>query len=305
MDLRKCKVGHFYDGDKFPECPHCKNNVSERVSKTSERKTVDEKKNETRALGSIEEKRQEREEKRQNQRRPIDEEIESNSLEIENKKEIDLPQRKTDLGPVVGWLVGIQGNEYGRSYELFATSNTIGVATSNIVSIKDSNLCNTSHCIICFDVNSLNFFIDYENSGGKIRVNNYRVSENVYINYMDVIEIGESAYTLIPICKDGFTWWNNSQSTNSSYTKTSETYNNSNFASQYENKYSQNEFVPKFRSIDDEIVYQPDNNYTEDIDEEVQQELTGILISSPWRCPDCNALNSMMFNKCRTCGRNK
>ena len=23
MNLRKCNNGHFFDGDKYPSCPHC------------------------------------------------------------------------------------------------------------------------------------------------------------------------------------------------------------------------------------------------------------------------------------------
>lgn len=308
MDLKKCKIGHFYDGDKYPECPHCKNNVSERSSKTSEKKKTTEKKTTsmTQSLVDIEEQRQEREIK--NSRRPI-EDLDSNP--VENKEVIEKKNsRRNDLGQVVGWLVGISGSEYGHSHELYATSNTIGITPDNIIAIEDASLCNSNHCIICFDINSLNFFIDYENSGGKIKVNDYRVSENIYINYMDVIEIGGSNYTLIPLCKDGFSWWGDNQTKGSYVQATSQPAGDyaqqinqsSNYTSEY---YGESQYKPKFQPAIEEIVYQPDNNYVEESNDMAQQELTGILISSPWRCPDCNALNSMMFNKCRTCGKSK
>ena len=282
MDLKKCKIGHFYDGDKYPECPHCKDNVKERVTQTNERKRITEsKKNSTvtQALGSIEEKRQEREEKKSSSRRPIDdtyvEDIEIKSVEVIEKK-----IKRKDLGPVVGWLIGISGSAYGHSFELFATSNTIGSSSENVVIIEEAaGICSKSHCIICFDINTLNFYLDYDNSGGKIKINNYSINQNVYVNYMDVLEIGDSTYAVIPLCRDGFSWWGNLNNVEQSQYSTQTTY--------------------------EEIVYQPDNRYIEDSNEVEEQELTGILIASPWRCSDCNALNSMMFNKCRTCGKSK
>lgn len=308
MDLKKCKIGHFYDGDKYPECPHCKNNVAERTSKTFEKKkTMEEKRTTsvTQALGDIDEKRQEREEKQVDSRRPIDEDC-GNGHEQAEVKQVKKPVRRNDLGPVVGWLVGITGEEYGHSYELYATSNTIGTAEDNVVGIEDAALCNSCHCVICFDSNSLNFFVDYENSGGKIKINNYRVNENVYINYMDVLEIGGSTYVLIPLCKDGFSWWGDTAKKSSEeYVQTSTA--STNYTSDYyaNDYYTSTQTQLSFKQANEEVVYQPDKNYVDDNDDSAQQELTGILISSPWRCPDCNALNSMMFSKCRTCGKSK
>lgn len=289
MDLKKCKSGHFYDGDKYSECPHCKNNVEKRTLSTIEKKKITENRdtgNLTKSIFDMNTSEPKPAEKKQEASQPVQQPHNS----------VTSFKKTYEYGPVVGWLVGISGNEYGHSYELFATSNTIGSGTGNVVTIDDSRLCNLSHGVICYQVETGRFFMDSEHSDGKVKINNYLVQENVYVNYMDVLEIGTSTYIIIPLCRDGFSWWQNNSNTVTEQTS-SLTENGWNVHTAT----SSNNIM--IENIDD-VMYQPDISYTGGYQGE-EQDLTSVLISSPWRCESCNALNAMMASTCRVCGNKK
>lgn len=277
MDLKKCKSGHFYDGDKYTECPHCKNNVENRSIATLEKKKITENRdsgNLTRSIFDMNTSKEVASKKKKAEETP----------EYTDVHAVQVQRHKAEYGPVVGWLVGITGNEYGHSYELYAGSNTIGSSLDNVVSItEDSYLCSVSHGVICYQMETGLFFYDIQDSKGRVMINNCPVQENMYIGYMDVIEIGGSSYMLVPLCKDGFSWWQTNDNT--------EIYAASGIS------YMEDE-------IKDDIMYQPDAGYILGYEGE-EQDLTSVLISSPWRCESCNALNSMMASTCRVCGNNK
>ena len=115
---------------------------------------------------------------------------------------------------------------------------------------------------------------------------------------MDVLEIGASTYMLIPLCKDGFSWWQNVDTSEVQRTDTDTVTENS---WNIQTSTSSNNIV--IESIDD-VMYQPDTNYIANYEGE-EQDLTSVLISSPWRCDNCNALNAMMASTCRICGNKK
>lgn len=277
MDLKKCKSGHFYDGDKYTECPHCKNNVENRSISTIEKKKITENRDSGNLTKSIFDMNIQ-------ENPPAERSVLKQKIEYTDTYAPQVMHQKVQNGPVVGWIVGITGNEYGHSYELFVGNNTIGSSMDNVVSItEDSYLCSMSHGVICYEPETGLFFFDIQNSKGGVKINNSAVQENMYIGYMDVIEIGGSSYMLVPLCKDGFTWWQTDDNTQ-------------NYAAS-DIYYMANE------SLND-VMYQPDENYVQGYEGE-EQDLTSVLISSPWRCESCNALNSMMATTCRVCGNSK
>lgn len=300
MDLKKCKSGHFFDGDKYSECPHCKNNIDKKIVNTLEKKKITENRetgNLTKSIYHTNVSDSKSSEKKYESIKTSESDETSVTFQQKNVEKSYISIKKTyEYGPVVGWLVGISGEKYGHSYELFATSNTIGSGTGNVVAIDDSRLCSVSHGVICYQVETGRFFMDSEHSDGKVKINGYSVSENVYVNYMDVLEIGASTYMLIPLCKDGFSWWQNVDTSEVQRTDTV-TENSWNI----QTSTSSNNIV--IESIDD-VMYQPDTNYIANYEGE-EQDLTSVLISSPWRCDSCNALNAMMASTCRICGNKK
>lgn len=314
MKLTKCSNGHFYDADKYSECPHCEGGSVKSSTSSTSSKT-----NKTSNTKSENPSKKIKTEDENNMHKTIAKfgtngDVNNNSgltQAINNPNFMNLydkeqngenvqsgknssKERNRSYVPVCGWIVGISGPEYGHSYELYLIDNSIGSGDDNIISIKnDSYLCANSHAIISFDSANQVFYLDYNRSEGKILVNNYSISESVYLKYMDVLQIGSSSYMLVPLCKDGFTWWPNTEidyvgQDNNTLSHSSDN-RNSNIS------YSS-----------DTIVYEPEVDYysSNDFSDE-EQDITGLLVSSPWRCMECNALNSSMFSRCRTCGEER
>ncbi len=296
MKLTKCSHGHFYDSDKYDVCPHCgdkgveNKSVEKKSTQGSNSKKIktedDSSMHKTFAYGANNEK--------QNMTQSYFELNRNNSGNSAINVEDKVMNSNKQYSPVCGWLVGISGNEYGHSFELFLMNNSVGSGANNIISIKnDNSLCVSNHAVIPFDSANQLFYLDFYQSEGKVLINNKMVTDSVYLNYMDVLQIGGSSYMLVPLCKDGFTWWPNTEidyvgQPDNSLGSHSSAYGNQNITTYY-----------------NDSQYIPENQYYGNYEEEPETDVTGLLISSPWRCPTCNALNSSMFKKCRTCGEEK
>lgn len=230
MQLTKCNNGHFYDAEKYSSCPHCKEKLEEAM-RQSENTVIS---------GN------------------------NNDSFVNNKV-------NRSYTPVCGWLVGISGEKYGYSFELLASDNSIGSGKSNDIIISDdSYLCEKNHAIIIFDTSQNLFYVNIMNSEGAVYINNTEVKENMYIDYMDVLQLGGSSYMLVPLCRDGFTWWDDRE------------------IEEVQQNYPQQH---------DTCEYSYDF-YTEENTQTANEE----NVSLPWICPLCNTINSSMISYCKSCG---
>ena len=108
--------------------------------------------------------------------------------------------------PVVGWLVCIQGRQFGESFKLGAGMNSIGRNATNRVVISDDQISREKHCLITYEPKHRNFYIKPGDSSGLTYVNNDFITENRKIFANDTIELGGSKFVFIPLCGENFTW---------------------------------------------------------------------------------------------------
>ena len=187
MAVLRCAQGHFYDGEKFPECPHCKNPPPKR-----------------RGLGEA-----------MTEYRPSS----GSSAPAGGKAVIPLgPARGADektvgiykatLGrdPVVGWLVCVKGKEAGRDYRLHAGRNFIGRALSMDVCLADDeSVSREDHCSLVFEPNQ-GVFLLARGRGDGVMVEGERLAESRILEGDETIEIGGSAFVFVPFCRKGRLW---------------------------------------------------------------------------------------------------
>lgn len=219
MNIKKCEQGHFYNGDKYQTCPHCKESMmskdrgmqSETIPQNVEIKPIqgyqiNENMPETIAYG-------------RNMMMgdtvaytPNDAGMNGEFLyqneEAFSKQQPVVQQEYVQNLLPVGWLVAVSGLEYGKQYPIFTIDNTIGSMTDNSICIQgDMYICPENHCVLSFDIQQQKVVLNLENSTGEVYLNNSPVTESCYLNHGDQLQIGGSVYMLFELCRDGFSWW--------------------------------------------------------------------------------------------------
>jgi hypothetical protein len=114
---------------------------------------------------------------------------------------------KSDMGPVVGWLVCVEGKSKGTDYRLYSKINTIGRGEKMDVRIKeDLTVTKDVHARLAYDTKRNEYTFIPGNNANNIYVNDDPVYMPVRLNAYDVIVVGESVLIFIPLCTGKFTW---------------------------------------------------------------------------------------------------
>lgn len=111
-----------------------------------------------------------------------------------------------DTQPVVAWLVGIKGPCFGLSYTLQTGRNQIGRHPAMDVNIAGDMQISRSHCIITFEPNKQQFFLQPGEGSGITYCNDEAVLVPRLLQKKDVITIGTSALLFVPLCDGEFRW---------------------------------------------------------------------------------------------------
>jgi len=206
MNLKRCESGHFYDADKFADCPHCSGakgdgNVTVGIGNVqSEMVTVP-----SDHIQSTSETP-----KQSPSIRSDIEKIMTVSSEVEeddNEKTIGIYVTNKGTEPVVGWLVCIKGEYYGECFKLKAGRNFIGRSGSMDVKLgNDHSVSRDKHAIILYEPKRREFMAQ----AGESRELFYRNDEVVLtaekLKSRDMLIIGNTKLMFIPCCGPDFSW---------------------------------------------------------------------------------------------------
>jgi hypothetical protein len=116
----------------------------------------------------------------------------------------DLPE-----GPVVGWLVVIDGPGTGKSVNLGMGMNTIGRDAGNrvVLDFGDSQISRAKHATVTYDPRGRKFFIQHGESSNLTYVGELPVLSPVELKAGEMIRLGDTTVLkFIPLCGDDFNW---------------------------------------------------------------------------------------------------
>lgn len=116
----------------------------------------------------------------------------------------DLPE-----GPVVGWLVVVEGPGRGKSVTLGYGMNPIGREASNrvVLNFGDMEISRTKHATVTYDPRGRKFFIQHGDSSNLTYVGESPVLSPVELKSGDIIRLGDTTVLkFIPLCGDDFNW---------------------------------------------------------------------------------------------------
>ncbi len=223
--LIRCEHGHFFDGGKYDECPHCNNSKTPDVTVFVGEDYINEDAEEQAILQETEESSEAEtdtaegeDDKDTNTFEDVYSNMNSMFEASVNCVEQDADnytvhyfQKSIGTEPVVGWLVCVKGVHFGEDFKIKSGRNFIGRSGNMNISLSaDKAVSRDRHAILTYDPKGNSFFIQPGESSELCYVNNDAVLVPTKLNLNDRISIGESELVFVPFCSESFSWEKNS-----------------------------------------------------------------------------------------------
>lgn len=216
MNLKRCQNGHFYNADKFMECPHCasiQGNMDITVPYSDIGNGYDMTDSVTVPLSQ-----------------PVQESVtmplssaasqENVSLkdavskvmtvsgnDADEEKTVSFYQKKTGTDPVAGWLVCIEGNDFGSSFTIKTGRNFVGRSPDmDIVLHGDNGVSREKHAIILYEPKRREFIAQAGESRELFYLNDEVVLNPLRMKQYDIVTIGNTRLMFFPCCGEHFSW---------------------------------------------------------------------------------------------------
>lgn len=209
MKLVRCDKGHYYDGDKFQTCPHCQ------TSDGDDGLTVAMSSSSNDAVSTVSTQNQSVETQKEiAPSMSIKDAVNLNAtVTVDSDDDDDVKTVRlgssvlSEKEPVVGWLVGLNGDCFGESFILKAGKNFIGRSANMDVVIKGDNaVSREKHAILIFEPKAKIFIAQPGEARELFYLNDEVVLNNIQMKKNDVICLGNTKLMLIPCCDEAFNW---------------------------------------------------------------------------------------------------
>lgn len=213
--LIRCDNGHFYDGGKYDECPHCNSTkIPEEtvfIGKHVTEEDID------RIRAAHKKTKADEEVVAPKVKKGRYEDVFSDS-ETERKKSRRSKEKDENLTkqlyagtigtePVTGWLVCIAGVHEGEDFKIKRGRNFIGRAGNMDISLSgDRAVSRDKHAILTYDPKGNTFFLQLGESNELCYVNGVPILVPTKLKINDRITLGDSELIFIPFCSDAFSW---------------------------------------------------------------------------------------------------
>ena len=205
MTLTRCINGHFYDEDKFNQCPHC----ADSASRPSSVVTVAHDRNDDVTVPLSQPG---------DQTAPIGASslgdaasgaMSSAQPPAAGADSVTMSYYNKAIGtePVVGWLVCVEGNHMGEDFRLKSGRNFIGRAADMDVRISgDNTVSREKHAIVVYDPQTHQFLAQSGEARELCYLNGQLVLSTVELKRNDLLTVGATKLMFFPCCTDEFHW---------------------------------------------------------------------------------------------------
>jgi hypothetical protein len=202
MNMQRCENGHYYDKDKFVQCPYCNpayGEVNRTVPLDQAGGSFDSSFGGytggfgvTEGTGDI-----------------------GQTVVVPTEREVTIvvsPTTKNgkSYDPVVGWLVCIDGPDKGSDYRIRIGNNTIGRGSASHIRIaNDAAISQDNMALIAYNAKARKFFIISGEGRNQIVVNDEDVlipHQSQELHAYDRILMGVSTLMFVPLCGGEFSW---------------------------------------------------------------------------------------------------
>lgn len=185
MAIVKCANSHYFDNEKFSECPHCANLAGGGVQKEDFSESLEAQKVGSYAADYIRKNRM--------------------GAERDEEKTVGIYRKREYCGCTAGWLVCIEGEEYGRDFPLYAGFNRIGRSKENDVVLTDPQVSREEHCSVIYEEKK-NVFYLFPKAGNLTYIGEVPVDEAKMIESGQVITVGQTRLEFVAFCVEEKRW---------------------------------------------------------------------------------------------------
>lgn len=189
MAIIQCEKMHFYDSDKYDDCPVCKKSA-EFSWRYEDDRTV-----------SMDMMGQKKELEIHFTQEEVPNPVQG---EWDSEKTVAAYHQESNL-LLAGWLVCISGNMRGKDYKIYPGFNRIGRDWDADICVQDAKVSRENHCSIVYDGKKCMFYL-VPGKGTLTYLENELVQKPIQIQEGTKIGIGDGIFELIPFCKGDHVW---------------------------------------------------------------------------------------------------
>ncbi|MCL1834980.1 MAG: FHA domain-containing protein [Oscillospiraceae bacterium] len=205
MNLTRCNNGHFFDLDRFAQCPHCASSAGRPSSVV----TVAHERNDgvTMPLAP---------EAITAGQPPSLESAAKNAMssatappppQAAEGVTVSYYNKAIGTEPVVGWLVCVEGAHRGEDFKLKSGRNFIGRSANMDVAITgDNSVSREKHAIVVYDPQTHKFMTQPGEARELCYLNGQLVLNTMELEQNDIITVGATKLMFFPCCTDAFHW---------------------------------------------------------------------------------------------------
>lgn len=216
MKLVKCGNGHFYDEERYQNCPHCtapsvrddnltqplmrgpvNDEVTVAMSSTMSESVapapVTPAPQVSKEGGSLQD--------------AVNAASGGMTASLDGDKTVGFFSRKIGTEPVVGWLVCVAGEHFGEDFKLKSGRNFIGRSASMDVAItRDTTVSRERHAVVVYEPRGNKFIVQPGESKELCYLNDDVVLSPCEIKLHDHLVVGKTELMFVPCCTESFNW---------------------------------------------------------------------------------------------------
>ncbi|MBV6340840.1 FHA domain-containing protein [Candidatus Magnetobacterium casense] len=212
MAMKRCPADmHYYNPEKNPECPYCRNAQDEKIGtgvfNRMAHAGVDDKATTIPVINVPK------------VAAPAQDvtvpkaEVSAPKPPVPAAEEADVVtksifKKKAGFNPVVGWLVCIDGSEKGKDYRIRPGINEVGRDDSRDlhISIKgDDMISRRDHAEIEYDPDENSFYL-LRKKNQAVKLNGEKVRQPAKLTAYDRVQFGQTTFVFLPLCAAQFNW---------------------------------------------------------------------------------------------------
>lgn len=205
MAIVKCANGHFYNNEETPNCPYCNGGAAVGETVPLGNNAVNNSLGQTVPLGQAAPTPSDKTVPLPSGGQANDNDV-GKTKPMPDGRTIIIDHSKTsDIKPVRGWLVVIDGKNRGMDLKIYNGLNSVGRNSSNDICIDfDQTVTGEKACFVAYDDQANLFYMVLGESKNLVRLNKKPVFGTEQLKDNDIIQIGETKFVFRALCNENF-----------------------------------------------------------------------------------------------------